>query len=100
MNYQEKKEELINRNDSLLKEYEILFYKTMRLAVDMWNLEENLELTPQEKIDWIMFNSTNEQMEKFVRLAAALQYVETPKDKDVINGLKENIKINNSKKIR
>lgn len=42
MNYEEKKNELINKRESLMKEYEISFYKTMRLAVEMGEMDETL----------------------------------------------------------
>lgn len=96
MNYELKKAELINKNKALLKEYEVLFCKTMKLAVEMSNIDR-LPLLPFEMIDWLKFVSNDAEMEKFTRLVAALQYVQTPEDRNVVYNLKENIELNNIK---
>jgi len=68
----------------------------MKLAVEMGNMDE-LPLTPTEIIDWMRFANSDEEMEKFTRLIVALQYVQSPQDRNIVTNLKENIKINNSK---
>ena len=93
MYYEEKKNELINKKNCLLREYEALFYKTMRLAVEMDNMDKLL-LSPVDMIDWMKFVVNDEEMEKFTRLVIALQYVQSPENRNVIYNLKENIEIN------
>ena len=96
MNYQLKKYEIINKKNVLLKEYKDLLYKTLKLTVEIYGITEQ-KLSLDEMIDWMEFVSNDEKMEKLTRLAAALQYVEMPQDKDVISNLQENIEINNLK---
>lgn len=96
MNYQVNKNEIINKKNILLKEYKDLLYKTLKLTVEICNITEQ-KLSLDEIIDWVKFNSTDEEIDKLFRLAAALQYVEMPHDKDVISNLQENIEINNLK---
>ena len=96
MFYQKRKRDIINEQNSLLKEYEILYYKTMKLATEMGNMCV-FPLTAVEAYDWMKFISNEEEMEKFTRLVAALQYVETPQDENVVSNLKENIEKSNSK---
>lgn len=96
MNYQVNKYKLIQKRDELLKEYKILLRKTLELTLEISNMYGNIG-SPIEMVDWIEFNSNDKEMEKLTRLAAALQYVEMPHDKDVISNLQENIEINNLK---
>lgn len=96
MNYQVNKYKLMQKRDELLKEYKTLLCKTLELTVEISNMYGNI-VSPIEIVDWIEFNSNDKEMEKLTRLAAALQYVEMPQDKDVIYNLQENIEINNSK---
>lgn len=97
MNYEEKKNELINKREILMKEYKALFYKAMRLAAEIGAMDE-LPLSPHEMLDWVKFISCDEEMEKFTRLVIALQYVQSPEDRNVIYNLRENIKINSSRR--
>ena len=96
MCYEDKKNELKHKKSNLLKEYEVLFYKTMKLAVEMSDMDK-LPLSPIDMLDWMKFVANDEEMEKFTRLVIALQYVQSPEDRNVISNLKENIEINNSK---
>ena len=96
MNYQLKKYEIINKKNVLLKEYKDLLYKTLKLTVEICGITEQ-KLSLDEMLDWMEFVSNDEKMQKLDRLAAALQYVEMPQNKDVISNLQENIEINNLK---
>ena len=97
MNYEEKKKELILERYALLKEYKKFFYKTMKLASKISDIDNSNLLTSKEKLDWMMFSCNDKEMEKITRLVASLLYVESPEDKDIIFNLQENIEINNTK---
>lgn len=95
MTYEERKKELLSEKTKLLTKYNALFNETMELICKMSSIFSNIDSTIIEQIDWAKLVANDSEIEKITRLAAALQYVECPNDKDVIENLEENIAVNN-----
>lgn len=98
MSYQEQKQLLIDKRDSLLQKYYSLYRERMHFMVESYGLIGEAS-TKEERSDfalnWICQDEVND---KVTRLAAALQYVEEPQNKQTVTNLKDNIKINSKKK--
>ncbi len=94
MSYEDKKSELLNKCNLLLRKY----YSLLKDSVEFSHELISMEVTnTSETIDLLNFMIKNEDLQKATRLMAALSYVENPQDKEVIANLKENILINKRK---
>lgn len=97
MTYDEKKKKILGETRDLLSQYNDIFYKTIELISKTNHiLDDDADI--QQKLDWAYFISHTAEMQKLIRLSAALQYVEEPQDKQTISNLKENIKVNKKNK--
>ncbi len=96
MNYNEIEKQLLNQSKKLLDEYKKLYINTLQYAHLYTELEKQVET--KDVYNFIHLNCTNEDINKAIRLVAAMCYVENPTDKEIISNLKGNIKTNCKKK--
>ena len=94
MGYNEKKFEMEKKGKKLLEEYDKLFLDTMFFMSELGNLPDKEKFNFIEGLKWMDFIFSDEDVVKITRLAVALQYVNEPTNKEVIDSLKENIKTN------
>ena len=96
MNYNEVEKKLLQSSKQLLYEYKKLYINTLKYAHLYTELEKQVETN--DIYNFIHLNCTNEDINKAIRLVAAMCYVENPTDKEIISNLKGNIKTNCKKK--
>ena len=96
MNYNEVEKKLLQSSKQLLYEYKKLYINTLKYAHLYTELEKQVET--KDVYNFIHLNCTNEDINKAIRLVAAMCYVENPTDKEILSNLKCNIKTNCKKK--
>ena len=93
MSYIDEKKKLMHRKKEILEKYKIFFSEVMVLGKDINKLENEVN-HPCQEIDIFQFYTNDSEMQKIFRLMSALMYVEKPNDKEIVESLRENIKIN------
>lgn len=93
MLYDSKKKELIALRDEILRDYQSLLAKSLKLGSISSELYGIASLTGNVT-DFVKFVETDLDTMKATSLVAALMYVEYPEDKEVVQTLKRDIDIN------
>lgn len=96
MNYEEQKSLVIRKREELFKKYNQFYNETIRLAAlvaELCDLPQNVN----QQADLMYFITGDEDSRKLTRLLSAIQYVEKPNDRVIVDALKENIDINRQK---
>lgn len=97
MDYNNKKTELLNKQTIVLQKHKELLREVCELVVGLQNLLENNNNSMDETVEWIRYMSQDKDVDKSFRLAAALQYAENPSDIEVVQTLKNDMKLNRVK---
>lgn len=99
MNYNYKKEELLQKKEELLIEFKKFFVKSTTLTNQMATIFDDIDRNSNLSYGLYDHITNDEEMKKIMRLFVALQYVENPSE-EVIEALKENIEKNNSSEFK
>lgn len=94
-NYNEMKQELLNKKKEIEEEYTPFFNKVMSFG----NLCTNIGDAIQNENDFLDYAKlANSELDKINRLMIAMMYVERPQDNEIIKLLMENITITQEEK--
>ena len=97
MDYNSRKLELLNKQKTVLQKHKELLTEVCELVVGIQILALDENNSIDENVEWIRYMVQDEDVDKSFRLAAALQYVEDPKNTEVVKALKNNMKLNKAK---
>lgn len=97
MTYSEKKQELTLLSNLVIKEYNDLLPKVLLLCKELGSVPKS-KLSFKEQCDYASFIANQDDMLKVTSLIKAFLYIENPRNRKVVNALKEDIYYNKKRR--